>query len=150
VRRRVFIAGVGGAVAWPLVAGAQQLGNLPIVGFLDVSKGSGWSAYFDAFVAQLRERGWIEGQTVRIERRQAEGRNERYAEIAAEFVRLNVATIVTGGIAVRAAMQATSTIPIVFAVANDPVGGCLVPSRRRPCQKSTTYPIRAQNGLPTY
>jgi putative tryptophan/tyrosine transport system substrate-binding protein len=145
MRRREFIAGLAGAAASPLAARAQRSGNLPIVGFLDVSKGSGWSDYFDAFVAQLRELGWIEGRTVRVERRQAEGRNELYAEIAAEFVRLNVAAIVTGGIAVRAAMHATSTIPIVFAVANDPVGGGLVASLSRPGGNVTGLSLQARD-----
>jgi putative ABC transport system substrate-binding protein len=118
---------------------------LPTIGFLDVSKGSGWSDYFDAFVRQLRELGWVEGRSVVIERRQAEGRGERYAEIAAEFVRLNVSAIVTGGIAVRAAMQATSTIPIVFAVANDPVGGGLVASLSRPGGNVTGLSLQARD-----
>jgi putative tryptophan/tyrosine transport system substrate-binding protein len=144
MRRREFIAGLG-AAAWPLSAWAQQPGNPPIIGFLDVSKGSGWSNYFDAFVAQLRELGWVESRTVVIERRQAEGRSERYAEIAAEFVRLHVAAIVTGGIAVRAAMQATSTIPIVFAVANDPVGGGLVASLSRPGGNVTGLSLQARD-----
>jgi putative ABC transport system substrate-binding protein len=84
-----------------------------------VSAGSGWSAYFAAFVKRLNELGWVEGRTVTIEHRLAEGRRERYSEIATEFVRLKVDVIVTGGIAVAATKQATSTIPIVFAVAND-------------------------------
>jgi putative tryptophan/tyrosine transport system substrate-binding protein len=145
VRRRTFVAGLGSTVAWSVAARAQQLGKLRIIGFLDVSKGSGWSAYFEAFVAQLRELGWIEGRTVHVERRQAEGRNELYAEIAAEFVRLNVAAIVTGGIAVRAAMQATSTIPIIFAVANDPVGGGLVASLSRPGGNVTGLSLQARD-----
>jgi putative ABC transport system substrate-binding protein len=81
---------------------------------------------------RLRELGWIEGRTVAIEYRWAEGRNERYIEIAAEFVRLKVDVIVTSGAAVVAAKQATSIIPIVFAVANDPLGTGLVASLARP------------------
>jgi putative tryptophan/tyrosine transport system substrate-binding protein len=145
MHRREFIAVIGSAAAWPLAAEAQRSSNLPIIGFLDVSRGSGWGSYFDAFVAQLHELGWIEGRTVLVERRQAEGRNELYAEIAAEFVRLNVAAIVTGGIAVRAAMQATSTIPIVFAVANDPVGGGLVASLSRPGGNVTGLSLQARD-----
>jgi putative tryptophan/tyrosine transport system substrate-binding protein len=80
----------------------------------------------------LRELGWIEGRTVGIDVRWAEGRSERFIEIAAEFVRLKVDVIVTGGTAVPAAKQATSVIPIVFAVESDPVGSGLVASLARP------------------
>ena len=92
----------------------------------------GWSHWAAAFVQRLRELGWIEGRTVAIEYRWAEGRSERFAEIAAEFVRLKVDVIVTAGGAVLAAKQATSIIPIVFALANDPVGSGLVASLARP------------------
>ena len=86
-----------------------------------------------AFVQRLRQLGWIEGRTVAIEYRWAEGRYERFAEIAAEFVRLKVDVIVTAATApVIAAKQATSVIPIVFAVAGDPVGSGLVASLARP------------------
>jgi putative ABC transport system substrate-binding protein len=84
------------------------------------------------FVQRLRELGWIEGRTVAIEYRWAEGRSERFIDIAAEFVRLKVDVIVTGGVAVPAAKQATLTIPIVFAVDNDPVATGLVASLARP------------------
>ena len=91
---------------------------------------SQWTA---AFVQRLRELGWIEGRTVAIEYRWAEGRSERFAEIAAEFVRLKVDVIVTTwNRAVLAAKQATSVIPIVFALAGDPVGSGLVASLARP------------------
>jgi putative tryptophan/tyrosine transport system substrate-binding protein len=119
MQRRDFFMLAGGATLWPLAAPAQQPVKPAIIGFLDVSKGS-WSEYFSAFVQRLRELGSMEGRDVTIERRQAEGRNERYAEIASEFVGLHAAVIVSGGIAVRAIMQVTSDIPIVFAVANDP------------------------------
>src|SRR5262249_34076592 len=84
------------------------------------------------FERRMRELGWIEGRTIEIAYRWAEGRSERYEEIAAEFVRLNVDVIVTSGGAVLAAKQATSTIPIVFAMAVDPVGGGLVANLARP------------------
>jgi putative ABC transport system substrate-binding protein len=133
MRRREFVALLGvAAVVWPLAAHAQQPGKLPTIGFLGVSTPSGWSHYVTAFERRLRELGWIEGRTVAIEYRWAEGRSERFAEIAAEFVRDNVDIIVTGGGAVVAAKQATSTIPIVFALANDPVGIGLVASLARP------------------
>ena len=132
MKRREFITLLGGAAAaWPLAARAQQPA-VPVVGFLGVSTPSGWNHYVAAFERRLRELGWIEGRTVAIEYRWAEGRSERFAEIAAEFVRLNVDIIVTGGGAVAAAKQATSSIPIVFALANDPVGIGLVASLSRP------------------
>jgi putative tryptophan/tyrosine transport system substrate-binding protein len=134
VRRREFITLVGNAaVAWPLAARAQQAGKLPIIGFLGSNTPATQKRWNDAFVQRLRELGWIEGRTVAIEYRWAEGRNERYAEIAAEMVRLKVDVIVTsGGAASLAAKQATAVIPIVFAAAGDPVGTGLVASLARP------------------
>src|SRR5262249_3283718 len=85
-----------------------------------------------AFVQRLHELGWIEGRTVTIEYRWAEGRTERFREIAAEFARLKVDVIVTVGSAVHAAKEATSTIPIVFAIAVDPVASGVVDSLARP------------------
>jgi putative ABC transport system substrate-binding protein len=133
MRRRAFIAMLGGAaVAWPLAARAQQAAKLPTIGFLGATTPATWSLFVAAFVQRLRELGWIEGRTIAIEYRWAEGRGERFAEIATEFVRLKVDVIVTVGGAVLAAKQATSLIPIVFAVAADPVGGGLVASLVRP------------------
>ena len=102
------------------------------------------SQWVAAFVQRLRELGWIEGRTVAIEYRWAEGRSERFAEIAAEFVRLKVDVIVTAGTAaVVAAKQATSVIPIVFAAAGDPVGTGLVASLARPGGNVTGLSIQA-------
>ena len=120
------------AAAWPLAARAQQPAKLPTIGFLGAATPSAWGQWVAAFVQRLRELGWIEGRTVAIEYRWAEGRNERYAEIAAEFVRLKVDVIVTTGTARLAAKQATSVIPIVFALAPDPLGSGLVASLARP------------------
>ena len=132
MRRREFITLLGGAAAaWPLAARAQQ--KMPIIGFLGQSTLAAESQRVAAFVQRLRELGWIEGRTVAIEYRWGEGKSERFAEIAAEFVRLKVDVIVTSGTAnVLAAKQATLTIPIVFAVAGDPVGSNLVKSLARP------------------
>jgi putative tryptophan/tyrosine transport system substrate-binding protein len=91
-----------------------------------------WAQWVTAFVQRLGELGWIAGRTVAIEYRWADGRGEQFAEIAAEFVRLKVDVIVTGGSAVLAAKQATSVIPIVFAVAVDPLGTGMVASLARP------------------
>src|SRR5215470_6401168 len=132
VTRREFIALFGAAAAWPLAARAQQPAKLPTIWFLGGTTPETWSRFVAAFVHRLRELGWIEGRTIAIEYRWAEGRGERFAEIAAEFVRLKVDVIVTVGGAVLAAKQATSVIPIVFAVAADPVSSGLVGSLARP------------------
>src|SRR6516165_9503974 len=134
MKRRAFITLLGGAAAaWPLAAHAQQQpGKLPTVGFLGVATPTAWGPWASAFVQRLHELGWIEGRTIAIEYRWAEGRSERFAEIAAEFVRLKVDVIVTGQSSVPALKQVTSVIPIVMAVANDPVGGDLVATLARP------------------
>ena len=132
MRRREFITLLGGAAAWPLGARAQQTSKLPTIGFLGAGTRSGWSDWHAAFVQRLLELGWIEGRTVAMEVRWAEGRPERYTEIAAEFVRLKVDVIVTVGSAVVAVTQATRVIPIVFAAAVDPLGTGLVASLARP------------------
>jgi putative ABC transport system substrate-binding protein len=132
MQRRQFITLFGGAAAaWPLSARAQPA-KLPTIGFLGAGTSSAFSQWTAAFVQRLRELGWIEGRTVAIEYRWADGRAERFGEIAAEFVRLKVDVIVTVGSAVPATMQATSTIPIVFAIAVDPVGTGMVASLARP------------------
>ena len=134
MRRREFITLLGGAAAtWPLAARAQQAGKLPTIGFLGAATPSVASQWVTAFVKRLRELGWIEGRTVAIEYRWAEGRSERFAEIAAEFVRLKVDVIVTWAAApVIAAKHATVVIPIVFAAQTDPVDTGLVASLARP------------------
>src|SRR6516162_8102622 len=132
MKRREFITLLSGAAAWPFAARAQQAGKLPTIGFLGSSSASGWSPWTAAFVQRLNELGWVEGRTVAIEYRWADGRSERFAEIAAEFVRLKVDVIVTSGLAVPAAKQVTSVIPIVFAVASDPVGTGMIASLARP------------------
>jgi len=133
VKRREFITLLGGAaVAWPRAARAQQPA-MPVIGYFGAQTAEAQKPWTDAFVQRLRELGWIEGRTVAIEYRWAEGRSERYAEIAAEFVRRNVAVILTQGTpAVIAAKQATSIIPIVFASAGDPIGNGLVASLAHP------------------
>ena len=134
MRRRDFITLLGGgAAAWPLAARAQQTAKLRTIGYMGANTPSTEGQRAAAFVKRLQELGWIEGRTIAIEVRWAEGRNERFAEIAAEFVRLKVDVIVTAGTAaVVAAKRETSLIPIVFAVAGDPVGTGLVASLARP------------------
>src|SRR5262245_32519846 len=135
MRRREFITLLGGtAAAWPLTARAQQpAGKLSTIGYFGATTRSVDSQRLPAFVERLRELGWTEGRTMAIEYRWAEGRNDRLAEIAAEFVRLKVDVIVTSGTPPTvAAKQATSVIPIVFAVVGDPVGTGVVASVARP------------------
>ena len=132
MKRREFITLLGGAAAaWPIAALAQAT-RLPTIGYLGSATLATESQRMAAFVQRLRELGWIEGRTVVIDYRWAEGRTERYAGIAAEFVRLKVDVIVTVGGAVGAAKQATATIPIVFAGAGDPVGSGMVTSLAQP------------------
>ena len=132
MRRREFIAAFGVAATWPLVARAQQLGKLPTVGFLASGTPSSHGQSLAGFVQRLRELGWTEGRTVTIEVRWAEGRSERFTEIAREFVGLKVDVIVTAGGAAVQAKRVTSTIPIVFAAAADPLGAGLVANLARP------------------
>jgi putative ABC transport system substrate-binding protein len=133
MKRREFISLLSVvAAAWPLAARAQQTGKPPIIGFLGSGTPATHGLWAAAFVQRLRELGWVEGRTIAIEYRWAEGRNERYPEIAAEFVRLKVDVIVTVGAAALAAKQVTSVIPIVFWASIDPVGGNLVASLARP------------------
>src|SRR5262252_490780 len=134
IGRRELLAALGGAAAaWPLAAKAQQSARLRTIGYLGSSTALAQSPWVAAFVRRLHELGWLEGRTVAIEYRWAEGRSERFADIAAEFVRLKVDVIVTAGTApALAAKQATSAIPIVFPLAGDPVGNGLVASLPRP------------------
>jgi len=137
--RREFVALLGGAAAaWPLAARAQQSAKLPTIGYLGPSTRAIDSQRLNAFVQRLRELGWNEGRTIDIEYRWAEGRNERLAETAAEFVRRKVDVIVTSATPPTvAAKQATSVIPIVFAAVGDPVGIGVVESLARPGGNAT-------------
>jgi putative ABC transport system substrate-binding protein len=134
MKRRAFISLLGaGAAAWPLVTRSQQAGTRPTIGFLGPTTPSAQTQWVAAFLERLGELGWVEGRTVAIAYRWAEGRTERVAELATELVRLKVDVIVTYGSAqVIAAKQATSVIPIVFALVGDPVGAGLVASLARP------------------
>jgi putative ABC transport system substrate-binding protein len=145
IGRREFLATLGGAAAaWPLAARAQQTANLPTVGFLGAGSPATADVWLSAFMSRLRELGWIEGRNINIDVRWAEGRNDRSAEIAAELVRLKVDVIVTySSEHTQIAKQATSTIPIVFALAADPVGSGLVANLARPGGNITGF--SAQN-----
>jgi putative ABC transport system substrate-binding protein len=132
MRRREFIRLFCSTVAiWPLTARAQQPALQPTIGFLGTDQ-SNWSPWTAAFVERLRKLGWIEGHTVSIKYRWTEGRAERVADIAREFVRLKVDVIVSYGTAVPEIKQIISTIPIVFPIAMDPVNTGLVASLAQP------------------
>ena len=146
MRRRQFITLLGGAAAaWPLAARGQQPAKLPTIGYLGTAAASAWAPWTAAFVQRLHELGWIDGRTVVIQYRWAEGRTERSAELAAELARLKVDVIVTGGNAALAAKQASSVVPIVFAVVDDPVGMGLVASLARPGGNVTGLSIQSGN-----
>ena len=132
MNRREIITLLGCAATWPLAAHAQQLGKLPTIGILG-SNSAAWSHLVSALILRLRELGYIENRTVEIEYRWTEGRDERYATMAADLVGLKVAIIVALGTpAIVEAKKATAIIPVVFPLASDPVGDGLVSSLARP------------------
>ncbi len=145
MKRRAFIALLGGAAAaWPVAARAQQPVKRPVIGYLGATTRVSESLQVTAFVERLRHLGWVEDRNIAMEYRWLEGRAERSAEIAAELVGRKVDVIVTWGTAnIRAAKQATSDIPIVFAAAADPVGTGLVASLPRPGGNLTGLSIQA-------
>jgi ABC-type uncharacterized transport system substrate-binding protein len=130
MNRREVITLVGGAVAWPLAAGAQQ--PLPVVGFLRVTSAADSTHLVAAFWRGLRETGFIEGQNVAIEYRWAGGQDDQLPALAADLVRRQVAVIVGHSTAALAAKSASSRTPIIFVVGNDPVRTGLVASLNRP------------------
>jgi putative tryptophan/tyrosine transport system substrate-binding protein len=134
MRRREFIAGIGGAAAWPVVArGQQQPRKLAAIGLLGSDTAVAQIQMTDAFLERLRELGWSAERNLAIEYRWAEGHTERLVELANELVRLKVDLIVTHNTPpTLAAKKATSAIPIVFASAGDPVGSGIVASLSRP------------------
>jgi putative ABC transport system substrate-binding protein len=143
VRRRDFITLLGGAAAaWPLAARAQQADRMRRIGVSNggTSNNPVSQAWLNAFQQELARLGWMEGRNITIDMRWAEGRNERSAEIAAEFVKLKVDVIVAGGTPpTLAAMQTSSTIPIVFAGVTDPVAQHIVPRLDRPSGNVTGF-----------
>src|SRR5215469_13918493 len=134
IARRKFLATLlGGAVAWPLAARAQQARKTHTIGYLSPAVPVVFTPVSAAFTNALRELGWVEGQNITIERRYAENRLERLPELAAELVRLNVEVIVAvGTLGPLAAKRATSTIPIVMTAAGDPLGSGLIANLAHP------------------
>ena len=139
MKRREFITLLGGAAAaWPAAARAQQTERVRRLGFLGAATSSVGAPWLSALVQRLGELGWVEGRNLQIDVRWAEGRNDRAAETAVEFARADLDLIVTWATGpALAAKRATSTVPIVFALATDPVGSGLVVSLARPAGNAT-------------
>jgi putative tryptophan/tyrosine transport system substrate-binding protein len=151
VKRRTFIAALGGAAAWPVVARAQATAKLRRIGILlgatpPAQFGLG---FLGGFAKGMREFGYVDGKDFVIDWRSAEGVYERFPELAAELVRLKVNVLVAGTpAAVRPLQQATSTIPIVMAVATDPVGNGLVASLAHPGGNTTGLATSSDDSAP--
>jgi putative ABC transport system substrate-binding protein len=133
MRRRQFLTLLGSAAAWPVVAWGQQTNRVPRIGFLGASTPSGLASRLDGFRSGLRNLGYIEGQNIFIDFRWAEQKYDRYPDLVAELVRLNVDVLVTHGTpGTLAAKQATKTLPIVMAASGDAIATGIVTSLAQP------------------
>jgi putative ABC transport system substrate-binding protein len=138
MKRREFITLLGAAVAWPVGVRAQQVDRMRRLGFLGAATSSVGGPWLTALVQRLRELGWVEGRNLQIDARWAEGHNDRATEIAVDFARADLDLIVTWATGpALAAKRATARVPIVFALATDPVGSGLVASLARPAGNAT-------------
>ena len=153
MKRRAFITLLGGAVAWPRAARAQQVSRIPRIGYLSPSSASpGPLNYYDEFRRELRELGYVEGQNIVIDYRFADGRFDRLPQLAAELVQLNVDVIVSVVTqASLAAKNATGTIPIVVVSVGDPVGAGNGPGDRAvewdPCNRLSGLVARRSGSM---
>jgi putative tryptophan/tyrosine transport system substrate-binding protein len=143
MRRRDFIVGLASAAASPLPSRGQEARKRPIVGVVGAATPAAWTNWVAIFVQRLNYLGWNESRNLTIEYRWAEGRSERFAEIAAEFVRMDVDVIVTAASGDLAAKRATSVIPIIYILAADPVGTGLVASLAHPGGNATGLSIQS-------
>ena len=132
MKRRAFLAGLGGGAAWPVVARGQQA--IPVIGYLHSASQEPYAAMMTAFRQGLGEASYVEGQNLRIEYRWAEGNFDRLPQMASELTDRNVRVLVTGGgdVAALAGQRATTSIPVVFAIGGDPVRYGLVSRLNRP------------------
>jgi ABC-type uncharacterized transport system substrate-binding protein len=139
MKRRKFMALLGGAAAaWPLAARPEQVGKLPTIGVLLAGTRLTHGQWADAFVQRLRELAWVDGHSINIQYRWAEGHDERLPELAAELARRKVDVILTSATPpTLAAKRATSSIPIVFTAVGDPIGAGLAASLARPGSNAT-------------
>jgi len=148
MRRRDLIGLISGVLVGHPLAALAQLANLPTIGFLGAGSETAWEPMVTAFDERLRELGWIDGRTITIVYRWAEGKSDRFSEIATEFVQRKVDVILTVGSAVAAAKQATTTIPIIFAAALDPVASGFVDSLARPGGNVTGLSLESSDIAP--
>jgi putative tryptophan/tyrosine transport system substrate-binding protein len=147
-RRRFLVTSLSGALAVPLVAGAQPAGKIPRVGFVEAGSRSANQHFADAFRAGLHELGYVEGQNIAVDERWAEGRIERFPDLLADLLRLKVDAIIqASGPGAVAAKNITTTVPVVFVGVSDPVALGLVESLARPGDNLTGLSLAFTEGF---